>query len=121
MFFPVEEWFAAFVLTVVVELPIVVVLLAPAEPAPWRRAAVGLLANVASHPIVWYVLSQLLLVGTTAYVAAAEGWAIAAEAACYAIAVRGITLRRAVAVSVAANAASYLVGQLVHQAMPRGF
>jgi len=113
MFFPVSEWFPAFVLTLAVEGPIVAILLRPLGYEPLRIAVLFVFANLATHLVVWYVLTQLLVVGTPEYVAVAEGWAIAAEAVFYAAAFREITARRAIAVAVTANLASFLVGRVL--------
>jgi len=88
MFFPISGWFAAFVVTVAVELPIGAWLLRRAEPELPRRVALVVLANLVTHPAVWYVFSQLFLVGTVEYLVAAEGWAVAAEAVFYVVAIK---------------------------------
>jgi hypothetical protein len=112
MFFPVEEWFAAFVLTLVVETPIVVAVLRRREPDLVRLALIAIIANLATHPAVWFVFTQLFLVGTPQYVLAAEAWAVAVEAAVYLVVIRGVGTRRAVTASVLANAASIVAGLL---------
>jgi hypothetical protein len=117
MFFPVEEWFAAFLMTIVVEVPIVVVMLRRSEPDLARLAGIALFANLASHPAVWFVFTQLFLVGTPEYLVAAEGWAVAIEAAFYVVVIRGVSMPRALAVSLVANAASFAVGRLVGEAV----
>lgn len=113
MFFPVSEWFPAFVLTIAVEAPIVAVLLRSTGYEPLRVAVLFVFANLATHLVVWYVLTDLLVVGTAEYVAVAEGWAIAAEAIFYAAAFREISARRAVTVSVVANLASFIAGRVL--------
>jgi hypothetical protein len=113
MFFPISDWFAAFVLTLAVELPIAVLALRPAEPQVLRLVALVVYANLATHVAVWYVFSQLLEVGSVGYAVVAEGWAFGAEALFYAVAIRGLSARRAVAVAFAANAASFAVGRLI--------
>jgi hypothetical protein len=118
MFFPVSEWFAAFVLTLAVELPIAAWLLRGAEPVLARRIALVVLANLATHPAVWYVFSQLFLVGTLEYTLAAEGWAVAIEAIFYGVTVRAIHPSRAVAVAVLANGGSFAVGRIVGALWP---
>jgi hypothetical protein len=118
VFFPVDEWFRAFLLTLAVELPIAAVLLRRYEPA-WPRLIVLLVfANLASHPAVWFIFTQWFLVGTWTYVLAAEGWAVGAEALFYWAAFRGVSVRRAIVVSLAANAASFLVGRLLVAVWP---
>jgi hypothetical protein len=121
MYFPISGWFAAFVLTLTIEAPIVAILLRRAEPDRVRLGVLIVFANLATHPMVWYVFTQLFLVGTLEYVLAAEGWAIAAEAVFYAAAIRGLSARRAIGVAVAANAASFLVGRLIDQLWPELF
>jgi len=121
MFFPVSGWFAAFVLTVAIELPIAVWLLRRAEPDPRRRVALVVLANLATHPAVWYVFSQMFLVGTVDYLVAAEGWAIAAEAVFYVVSIRGLGGGRAIVVAAVANGASFAVGRIVDVLRPELF
>ena len=118
MYFPIELWFRAFLLTVIVEVPIVAFLLRRFEPSRPRLLILVLFANMASHPAVWFIFTQLFLVGTPEYLVAAESWAVAAEALFYWAAFRGLPVRRAILVSLAANAASFLVGQLVTAARP---
>ncbi len=117
MFFPVSEWLPAFVLTLVVELPIVLAGLRPVEPNLGRLAVLVVFANLATHQAVWFVFTQLFLVGTPAYVVAAETWAVGAEAVFYAVAVRGTSPGRALGVAFAANAASFLVGRFAGESI----
>ena len=121
MYIPASGWLAAFVLTVVVEVPVVAILLRASEPDLRRLALLVLFANLATHPIVWYVISQPLLIGTPAYLLVAECWAVGAEAVFYAVTVRPIAWRRAALVALAANLASFLAGQLVVSVWPEAF
>jgi hypothetical protein len=118
VFFPVSEWFPAFLLTLAVEAPIVAVLLRSAERDLARLAVLFVFVNLATHLVVWYVMSQLFVPSTPEYVLASEGWAIAAEALFYVAAIRGLSARRAIGVAVVANLASALVGRLVFAAWP---
>ncbi len=118
MFFPVDLWFKAFLLTLAVEVPLVAFLLRGYEPSRSRLVLLALFANLASHPAVWFIFTQLLLVGTPEYLVVAEGWAVAAEAVFYWAVFRGLSAPRAILVSLAANAASFLLGQLVTAAWP---
>jgi hypothetical protein len=119
MFFPVEEWLSAFVLTLVVETPIVVAVLRRAEPELLRLALIAVIANLATHPAVWFVFTQLFLVGTAPYVFTAEAWAVAAEAAVYLVVIRGVEPRRAVTASVLANTASIVAGLIAGSQLMR--
>ena len=118
MFFPVSGWFTAFVLTVAIELPIVAWLLRRAEPDLRRRLALAVFANLVTHPAVWYVFSQLFIIGTPEYTIAAEGWAVGAEALFYLVAIRGLGVSRAIVVAVVANGASFAVGRFLDGVRP---
>ena len=113
MFFPASEWFAAFALTITVEVPVVVFMLRRIEPDLPRLAILVVFANLATHPAVWFVFTQLFLVGTPVFVVAAESWAIGIEAIFYAVVLRDLGPRRAFAVALVANLASVLVGRFV--------
>jgi hypothetical protein len=118
VYIPVDLWFRAFMLTLVVEAPIVALLLRRWEPSWPRLLALIFFANLASHPAVWFVFTQLLVIGTPGYLVIVEGWAIGCEALFYWAAVRGLPVRRAIMASVAANAASFAVGLLVAAVWP---
>lgn len=118
MFFPIEEWLPAFVLTVLVEGVVVVVGLRPTGVAIWRLALISLFANLATHPSVWFVFTQLFLVGTTEYLVVAEGFAVVVEALFFWVVLPGLTPRRAIVVAVAANAASFVTGRVVNELWP---
>jgi hypothetical protein len=105
-------WIRGFALTLAVEEAIAVPLLAPAEPSKLRRAAAVLLANLATHPLVWFFFPrlgwprpQMLL--------AAEAWAFGFEIVAYRIIFPRAPWARCAVASVAANLASYLLGTLV--------
>lgn len=121
MYFPVSGWFAAFVLTLAVEAPIVAFLLRRAEADLLRLGVLIVFANLATHVVVWYVITQLLLVGTLGYTLVAETWAIAAEAVFYGAALRGLSVRRTIAVAVTANVASWLAGRVIAELWPELF
>jgi hypothetical protein len=121
VFFPAGDWFAAFLLTLAVEVPIGVFLLRRPEPNAARAAAIVVFANLVSHPMVWFVWTQVFLIGTAEYVIAVETWAIAIEALFYAVVVRGLGPGRAVLIAVVANAASFAVGRVVAQLWPEVF
>jgi hypothetical protein len=121
VFFPAGDWFAAFLLTLAVEVPVATLLLRRDEPNLLRVAALVVFANLVTHPLVWYVWSQVFLIGTAEYVIAAEAWAILAEAIFYLVVVRGIRPSRALAVAAVANVASFAAGRVVTQLWPEVF
>ncbi len=121
MFFPAGDWFAAFLLTLAVEVPVATLLLRRVEPNILRAAALVVFANLVTHPLVWYVWSQVFLIGTLEYVGAAEAWAILAETVFYAVVVQGIRPGWALVVAATANVASFAVGRVVIPLWPEVF
>lgn len=106
----VRAWFAAFLLTVAVEVPVVVAL---SRSMPVLRCATwALLGQVLTHPAVWFVFPALNLEPTPRLVAS-EVWALAAEALLYGLS--GVSPRgvRALATSAVANGASLAVSLLL--------
>jgi hypothetical protein len=109
MTFWVANWLRAFGLTLLVELAIALPLLAPVEPRLSRRAAAVVVANLATHPLVWFLFPGVSVVGN-ARLALSETWAVLAELAIYRFVWPDLSIRRATLVSLAANAASLLAG-----------
>ena len=121
MYFPATGWLAAFLLTVAVEVPVAGWLLRRDEPDRVRLVLLTAFASLATHPIVWYVWTQVFLVGTPAYLVAAEAFAVLVEAAFYWAAFRGVRPSRALLISLAANAASFATGTVVTTLWPGVF
>lgn len=115
MTFWVASWLRAFGLTLLVEVPIAVPLLARVEPRIGRRVSAVVVANLATHPLVWFLFPGLAL-GRWTRVGLSEAWAVLAELAIYAIVWPTLAARRAALVAVSANAASFLIGLLVTRA-----
>jgi hypothetical protein len=105
-------WLRAFGLTLLVELPIALWLLGAVEAILPRRVSAVVLANLATHPLVWFLFPGLALGGAARF-ALSEAWAFGAEVAIYMIVWPALRLRRAALVSLAANAASVAVGLLL--------
>jgi hypothetical protein len=107
---PPTAWLVAFVVTVAVEAPIVLALTRGCEPGAARRFALVVFAQLATHPLVWFVFPFIVgLRGSTA-LALSELWAWLAEAAFYTLTLRGLRVSRALGVSAVANGASVLAG-----------
>jgi hypothetical protein len=102
-------WLAAFCLTLLVEIPAVVLLARRLEPRPRRRAALALLGNVLSHPAVWFVFPALGL-GWVATTTLSESWAWLVEAALYRAGFAHAGWRPALVVSLVANLLSFGLG-----------
>lgn len=109
MTFWVTNWLRAFGLTLLVELAIALPLLAPIEPRRWRWASAVVVANLATHPLVWFLFPGLAI-GAGARLALSEAWAVLAELAIYRLVWPALSIRRATLVAVAANAASLVAG-----------
>lgn len=112
MTFWVLGWLRAFALTVAIELPVAVPLLGRIEPGRVRRVTAVTIANLATHPLVWFAFPGLAA-GPAARFAWSELWAVLAEAAIYRFVWPNARLRRVALVSLAANAASVAGGQLL--------
>jgi hypothetical protein len=118
MFFPVSEWFWSYLLTVAIEAPIVWLAFRSMETSLPRLAVLFLVANLATHLVVWYVWTQVFDVSSLEYVIASEAWAVLAEAVFYGAAIRGSPAARTVGVAVGANLASAIAGAIVTTPWP---
>jgi hypothetical protein len=83
--------------------------------SPKQRVALAVVANLATHPLVWFVFPELGI-SYRQWLVLAEVWAVAIEAIAYATQLRSLGARRAVLVSLAANAASVAVGLALRSA-----
>jgi hypothetical protein len=108
----IANWLRAFALTLIVEIPIATPLLAAVEARIGRRVAVVVVANLATHPLVWFLFPGLSL-GSAARLALSEAWALLAEIAIYMLVWPALRARRAALVSVAANGASLAAGIVI--------
>ena len=103
-------WLEAFALTFALEGPLATALLGRRGGVPWRRRlGLTLFANLVTHPAVWFIFPELGLPYWRT-VALSELWAWLGEAAFYATASPRLRWPRALLVSLAANATSFLVG-----------
>jgi hypothetical protein len=104
-----RAWFVAFCLTLLVEVPVVVLLARRYEPRARRRVALALLGNALSHPPVWFVFPALGL-GWLATTAIAETWAWLSEGVLYRAGFARAGWRAALGVSLVANLLSFGLG-----------
>jgi hypothetical protein len=118
--FWVTAWLRAFGLTLLIELPVATPLLAAVEPRVWRRTAAVIAANLATHPLVWFLFPGLAL-GRPARFAISEAWALIAEAAVYLTVWPALRLRRALFVSLLANGASAVAGLILGRYLAADF
>jgi len=120
----------ALVATVVIEVPVWATLLVATHGITWRRAAgIGLLVNVVSHPVFWFVAYPAVAAGLGAdhpwvALALSEALVVVAEAALAALCLGdtradGDAVTRQpwllVAIALAANLLSVAIGILLQQ------
>ena len=110
----VHAWLRAFIATLLLETPAVVWLTRDSPMPSWRRAAVALFANLATHPIVWFVIPAFGLSGTVSRVVA-ETWAVVIEWWVYFVVFPGMGAGRALGVSALANGFSFGIGLVLFQ------
>jgi hypothetical protein len=103
------NWLRAFGVTLAAEAPIVVWLTRGVEPMVVRRIGALVIANLATHPLVWFLFPALRLsypIRSTL----SEIMAVVVEAGAYLVVWPRLGTRRAFVMSFAANAASVLLG-----------
>ncbi len=103
-----RAWLIAFAITVASEHVIALPLLAPGGSRRRRIAAVCL-AQLATHPSVWFIW-PLLGLPRPLFLLLAEGFALVAEALIYRFSFDRLSWSRCFAASARANGASVLVG-----------
>lgn len=102
-------WFAAFVWTIALELPVYVAL--TRFRAWWMPVAVTVGVNALTHPLLWFVFPRIHPFAV--FVLAGEASVIAVEA----LILAALGVRRPLVVSFAANATSAVLGWLALQLM----
>jgi hypothetical protein len=107
----VETWSKLFLVTLAVELAVAVPLLGNDQRVSRRVLAVTF-AQLASHPLIWFVLPELGMRRFN-FVLVAETWAIASEFLLYRVVFERLPRSRAFAVAAIANGASFAVGTFV--------
>ena len=103
-----RAWLVAFAITVTSELVVAVPLLAPGGSRARRIAAV-LLAQLATHPSVWFIW-PLLGLQRPVFLALAEAFALLVEAMIYRFSFERLSWSRCFAASALANGVSVFIG-----------
>jgi hypothetical protein len=106
-------WLRAFVLTVAIEVPLVMLLTRHSRISWPKRACLVFAAQLMTHPLVWYVFPELPGLSRIATLALSEVWACLAEAAVFALLEVAPSKLGAVGIAAIANGASLGVGFLV--------
>ncbi len=109
------DWLRAFGVTVAAEAIVAVPLLRRSESGLGRRFAGVVLVNLTTHPLVWFLFPGLALPYTTRLVLS-ETFAVGFETCAYWVIWPALGPRRAVLVSLVANAASLACGLLLRSA-----
>ena len=108
-----RAWLVAFLITAAVEAPIVVALTRDVAMRVPRRLLLAVFAQLATHPLVWFVFPRIVgLTGRTSTLLS-ELWAWLAEAGFYALVFPGLPTARALGISALANGASIVAGLLL--------
>jgi hypothetical protein len=102
-------WLRFFAFTTVVEALVAFPMLRAADASPWRRAGAILIANLTTHPLVFFFFARVLPDRLTLTIVA-ESWAVLAETGVYALIFSKLGWPRAFSVSALANGASYTLG-----------
>jgi len=110
----ISPWLKAFLITLLVEVPLAAFLLRQQEPRLSRLLLAGVYANLATHPLVWFVFATLPL-RPWAGIALAELWAWLGEALFFVVVWRGLSWRRAAGVALLTNGASFGLGLLLYR------
>jgi len=113
----IASWARAFAVTLLTEVIVVGWLLGRSWSVR-RRVAVACLAQLASHPAVWFIFPAFAWPRLT-YLAIAETWAVLVETGVYRLAIPGLRTKRAFTVALVANALSYGLGLLLRALWPR--
>ena len=108
-------WVRFFVFTFVVEAAVAFPMLRSVEPSPLRRIGAIVIANLTTHPLVFFFFARVLQDRSTLTIVA-ESWAVLAETGVYALVFRQLAWPRALAVSALANGASFALGTLATRA-----
>ncbi len=106
---PVCWWFVAFLLTLLVECPVLGWLLRSAGTSTARLLALTLFANLATHPAVWFVFPALPY-PYWATLTLSELWAWLAEAWFWGLVLPALGWRRAGWASLCSNLGSFGLG-----------
>ena len=108
----IYHWWTAFLLTLVVEIPIFLLMSRKIAPI-WKRSIGAILCSCLSHPLLWHVWRHVFE-DYTAYVITGELLVVILETFVFFGVARPIRLRRAAAASLVANGASYGTGLLLY-------
>jgi hypothetical protein len=107
-------WLEGFGVTLALEEAVALPLLRDAEPSVARRAMAILVANLATHPLVWFFFTQLGWSRPWGEVAA-EVWAVGFEAVVYRLVLPAASWKVCATTSLAANTTSLVAGLVLMQ------
>jgi hypothetical protein len=105
------QWMRFFAFTVIVEALVAFPMLGATDKSSARRIGAILVANLTTHPLVFFFFARVMH-DRTAMTIVAESWALLAETGVYALIFSSMKGSRALTVSALANAASFIVGSV---------
>jgi hypothetical protein len=104
-----DRWIVAFVITMALEVPIIMVLLRGSPPG--RRLLAALVANGISHPTLWFLLTTLPIQTYGLWLATSEAIVWGMECALYIVLLsRWVSMKRVAISTTIANVASCAAG-----------
>lgn len=113
------EWLRFFAFTFVVEALVAFPLLKTVEKSAARKILAILVANLVTHPLVFFFFARVIQHRSTMTVVA-ESWAVLGEAVVYALVFPQMERIKAFGVSAVANGVSFVLGSvLVHASILR--
>jgi hypothetical protein len=110
-------WATAFVMTLLVEVPVMVAVAKVREDVDravpvWLLVVAALCCSAVTHPLLWFVWRRLIA-DYGLFVVSGEAMVVCLETLILFGVARPMTLRRAALVSLVANVASWAVGSLL--------
>jgi len=102
-------WLRFFAFTTIIEALVAFPMLRSVDASPGRRAGAILIANLTTHPLVFFFFARVIH-DRTLMTIGAESWAVLAETGVYALVFSKLTWPRAFSVSALANGSSYGIG-----------
>ncbi len=108
-----HQWHLAFLLTLVLEVPVYVLMTRGAVPA-WHGALAGILCSAVTHPLLWFIWTRVIAtIGYVPYVVSGELLVAATETGILFLVCRPLRWGRALLASLMANGFSFGVGLLL--------
>jgi hypothetical protein len=107
-----HQWHFAFLLTLVLEVPVYILMTRRAVPV-WRGALAGILCSTVTHPLLWFVWIRVMAtIGYVLYAVSGELLVVAMETGILFLVCRRLKWHQAFLASLLANGFSFGIGLL---------